>query len=42
MLLLLIVTYFNNHYNVMGLPLFNEEHRLLKFKEAAENIVNNT
>lgn len=33
--------FFNNHYNIMGLPLFNEEHRLLKFKEAVENMMNN-
>lgn len=32
--------FFNNDYNLMGLPLFNEEHELLRFKESVEIMVN--
>lgn len=32
--------FFNNSYDVMGLPLFNEEHELLKFKEAVDSMLN--
>ena len=30
---------FNNKYRVLGLPLFNEEHRLAEFKTAVDEMI---